>query len=278
MGMVVFVLGLLIAIDASTRLDGKYKGLRSFVLGILMVVPLYLAYKMGYFDQLGLVKEYVMRESAIQVALIEHMVLTLVAALVGLLLAVLMAYKAYKNTSIKRFVLGLSNGAQVIPTLSFLGLLMIPLTYLTLKFTFLKTLGISGIGFFPAFIVLTSYTLLPIVNQSIAGFETINTSVIQSAQSMGMSPKQVLYRIELPLALPSILSGFKVALIQTTANAILAGLVGGGGLGTLLFLGLAQSAPDLVTLSASYIVVIALILNGGLSLFIHLIEKRRGNL
>lgn len=276
MGFWLAIIGLFIIIDSGYRLDTNYNQKRSLLVFISLIIGMVLLIRMGYMDHIGLMKEYIIRQVPFIDALKTHMILTFVAAIVGLFFSVLMSYIAYKHKKYKKYLLLFTNGAQVIPTLSFLGLLMIPLTLLAKQFQFLKDLGISGIGFFPAFIVLTSYTLLPIVNQSIAGFESIDTQVIESAKAMGMTKLQLFERVELPLALPSILSGFKIALIQTTANAILAGLVGGGGLGALLFLGLAQSAPDLVTLSALSIVMIALILNALLSMMIGYIETRRG--
>lgn len=136
---------------------------------------------------------------------------------------------------------------------------MIPLTALSNHFPVLKTMGISGIGFFPAFIVLTLYTLLPITANAIAGFRSIPNSVLEAAQAMGMNRRQCFFKVELPMATPSLFAGFRIALVQTVGNCILAGLVGGGGLGTILFLGLAQSAPDLVTVASLMVVCIAVI-------------------
>ncbi len=147
------------------------------------------------------------------------------------------------------------NMAQVIPTLTFLGLVMIPLTGLAKALPFLKGFGISGIGFVPAYIVLTMYSLLPMTTNILAGYNSIDTSIIEAAKGIGMTPKQIHKKVELPLIFPYLYAGFGTAIVQTTGNTILAGLVGGGGMGAILFLGLAQSAPDLVLLGGALLVV-----------------------
>ncbi|MBN2794271.1 MAG: ABC transporter permease subunit [Clostridia bacterium] len=269
-------LGLMIVLDSSCHYDGNFQVNRLIgFLGIILFF-IFVMLNQGYFDQIGIIKEMHIRNEQYWIAVKGHLLLSLIASLMGLFIGVLLSYIGYKHKKYKKYFILVSNGAQVIPTLSFLGLLMIPLTLLAKKYAFLKVLGISGIGYFPALIVLTSYTLLPIINQSITGFETISRDVIISAEAMGMKPMEVFWRIEFPLALPGILSGFKIALVQSTANCILAGLVGGGGLGALLFLGLAQSASDLVALSALTVVMMAMILNGILSVVIGSMKKRKG--
>lgn len=276
LGFWLYLLGLVLILNNTCLIDGKSSPKRYLLLIILFVIGLIFMSGMGLFDTIGIVKELNIRIESYRKALLGHLILTLSASSLGLVLSVYASYISYKHDGYKRFFKFISNGAQVIPTLSMLGLLMIPLTFLAKQFPFLKSIGISGIGFFPAFLVLTSYTWLPIINQSLSGFDSIPRSVINSAEAMGMKASQVFWKVELPMALPSILSGFKVALIQTTANAVLAGLVGGGGLGALLFLGLAQSAVDLVSLSALSVVMIALLLNGILSVSIYTIEEKRG--
>ncbi len=192
----------------------------------------------------------------------------------GLVLSLLMSYGAYRNPGMERIVSTFANFAQVVPTLSLLGLVMIPLALLAKWHPFLREIGISGIGFFPSYIVLTVYTLLPITSNAIAGLASINPSIIEAGEGMGMSRWQMLRKIELPMALPAIYTGFRTALVQTVGNTILAGLVGGGGLGAILFLGLAQSAPDLVVVSSLMVVGLAVILNVGMTSLDTILKKR----
>ena len=77
---------------------------------------------------------------------------------------------------------------------------------------------------------------------------------MESARGMGMTESQILWKVQFPLSIKPMFAGFRLATLQAIGNCILAGLIGGGGLGSLIFLGLAQSAPDMV-LGASFMVV-----------------------
>lgn len=237
------------------------------------------AYKGGQLEAISLIRELYNKESRLMDELIRHMQLSLSASLTGLCLSLYLGTTAYVHPSRTRMVMGIVNMAQVIPTLTFLGLIMIPLTALSKVFPILKDFGVSGIGFLPAYLVLTMYALLPITTNVIAGYRSLDSSIQEAARGMGMTRRQIRYKIELPLIVPYIYTGYQTALVQTVGNAILAGLVGGGGLGAILFLGLAQSAPDLVILSALVVVVIAFTLKTILTGLLNLVmNQRKGDL
>ncbi len=231
-------------------------------LGILGVIIGYviIAYHMGLLDDLSIVREYTNKSGRIGDEMLRHMQLSLAASFTGLFLSLFLAGQAYRYPSRRGMVMSFVNMAQVIPTLTFLGLIMIPLTALAGAFPFLKNFGISGIGFIPAYIVLTMYAILPMTTNILAGYNSIDPDILQAAYGMGMTQKQVHRKVELPLVFPFLFSGFSTALVQTVGNTILAGLVGGGGIGAILFLGLAQSAPDFVILGALLVVSVALVL------------------
>ena len=100
---------------------------------------------------------------------------------------------------------------------------------------------------------------MPIVANAYAGFQQVDEAILSSAKGMGMTKTQIFTQVSFPLASPIILSGIQTALTQNIGNTILAGLVGGGGLGALIFLGLSQAAPDLVLLGTIPVVIMALI-------------------
>jgi osmoprotectant transport system permease protein len=124
---------------------------------------------------------------------------------------------------------------QVAPTLSLLGLIMIPLSLLSKQWPFLKDLGISGIGFAPAMIVLTLYALMPIVANAYAAFQQLDPAVIESAKGMGLTSRQILRQVALPLSSPVILSGIRTAFTQNIGNAILRDWLAVGDLEPLSF-------------------------------------------
>lgn len=226
-----------------------------------VMVGLSFFFAQGWLDAMSIMGELANQKTRIWNEFLRHMQLTLHAVLTGLILSFILGYGAYKKEWIERPVNLVANFFQVIPTLSLLGLIMVPLSLLAVAYPVLKALGINGIGYFPAYIVLTSYTLLPLTNHILAGFRSIPPQLLEGARGMGMTSSQVLYGIELPLALPAIYTGIRTALVQTVANTILAGLVGGGGLGALLFLGLAQSALDLVVVASLLVVLVSMSLN-----------------
>ena len=117
--------------------------------------------------------------------------------------------------------------------------------------------GIAGIGLAPAAIALVAYALMPVVAATLGGLDAIPAAVLEAADGMGMTPRQRLRRVALPLALPGILSGVRIVLVQTIGLAVIAGLVGGGGLGVFVFQGISQTAPDLVLLGALPTVALA---------------------
>lgn len=197
----------------------------------------------------------------------RHLKLSLLSVLVGLFLSFGLGIVAYRRRNFENVIFKLINFAQVVPTLSLLALFMIPLTYLSNQFQWVKAAGISGIGFAPAFIVLVLYSLLPITSNILTSLKGTQHEIMESARGMGMTEKQILWKVQFPLSVKPIFAGFRLATLQAIGNCILAGLIGGGGLGSLIFLGLAQSAPDMV-LGASFMVVAVaaiadLLLRGG---------------
>ncbi len=136
---------------------------------------------------------------------------------------------------------------------------MAPLAWMAVQMPALARAGISGVGMAPAVIALLLYALLPIVRSALAGFDQVPAEVVHAARAMGMSPRQVLWQVELPLALPVLLIGLRTAVVQTTGLAAVSALVGAGGLGQIMFDGLFSAANELVILGVVPIVVLAML-------------------
>jgi osmoprotectant transport system permease protein len=130
------------------------------------------------------------------------------------------------------------------------------------------------VGWAPAFVVLFLYALLPIAGNTFAALRSVAPEALDAARGMGMSRRQTFLRVQAPLALPVILAGIRTAFTANMGNAILAALVGGGGLGTLVFLGLAQAAPDLILLGALSTSALALAADRALALAFRLAVSR----
>ena len=126
----------------------------------------------------------------------------------------------------------------------------------------LQSWGVRGIGTAPALIALTLYALLPIVRNTYTGIKEVPNAAIEAGRGMGMSPAQILRRVELPLALPLINEGLRASLVLTIGIATVAFLIGAGGLGTFIQRGISQVVPDLILLGAIPVIILALALDG----------------
>jgi osmoprotectant transport system permease protein len=243
------VLGVLLAISSVPKAT-----LPTLVSGIIPIVLV----MTDQIPMIGIVKEYQNYKTTFNAEFVRHLTLAFSSGLIATLPGIFLGYWSYRYPRWAEGILSVVNLFQVAPTLSLLGLIMIPLSLLSKQFPILKSLGISGIGFAPAFIVLTLYALMPIVANAYAAFKQLDPHVLESAKGMGLTPRQILRQVSFPLASPIVLAGIRTAFTQNIGNAILAGLVGGGGFGAIIFLGLSQSATDLVLLGTLPVVVLAL--------------------
>ena len=227
----------------------------------------------GALDDLSLIKEYNIKKTQFRDNLRIHALLTLASVITGSLIAIPLGFLAYSKKSFEDKIMLPLSIIETIPSLSLFGILLVPLSGLG-KLPFFDALGVSGIGWAPAYIALTLYTLLPIGRNTLTGFYSVDKNIIEAAKGMGMSKGQILKKIELPLAFPVIFTGIRIAFIQTIGGAVLAGLVGGGGMGTFVFLGLGEASADLILLGVIPIVFFTVVLDYLLRSF----EKTMGGL
>ena len=168
----------------------------------------------------------------------EHVVLVATAVLAAFAVGAPAAIALALHARTRRWVLGVVNVIQTIPSLALFGVMLpIPL--------------IGGIGKRTAIIVLALYALLPIMRNMVVGILGVETGIRDSALAMGMTRQQILWRVEIPLALPTILAGLRIAIVSTIGTATIAAAIGGGGLGTFMFRGIATA--DLTTVLAGAI-------------------------
>jgi osmoprotectant transport system permease protein len=158
-------------------------------------------------------------------------------------------------------VFAVLNVIQTVPSIALFGLLMVPLALLAATFPALRQSGIGGIGMAPAVIALVLYSLLPVVRSTVAGLGQVPQPVVEAAAGMGMNGAQIFRKVELPIALPVFLSGVRIAAVQAVGLAVVAALIGAGGLGALVFQGLASGALDLVLLGVIPVVALAVVVD-----------------
>lgn len=266
-------LGMDMVIGGCLKGDEKYLIYRRAFYSILLLVIIYFLIN-GHLDNLSIMKEFFNRSHSFFRQVSRHFSLSLFSVLIGIIIGIPTGIMLYKERKINSTILFLINLGQTIPTLSLLGIIMVPLALLGQRSEFLRNIGISGVGFAPAFFVLTIYALFPIVHNTIAGLKMIDPDLVETASGLGMKSNQIFWKVQFPLSLPIILGGIRIAMTQSIGNTILAGLIGGGGLGSIIFLGLAQAAPDLILLGVIPLIAMAFILDSVISFFIIYYKKR----
>lgn len=132
-----------------------------------------------------------------------------------------------------------------------------------------------GFGFYPAIVALTIYGLLPIIENSIQGFKQIPISVLESAEGMGMSERQRLWSVELPLALPLIIAGIRVSMMINIGTATISATVGAKSLGTPIIAGLVNQNVAYVIQGSLLVALLALLFDRLFDLLLLFIKKSK---
>ncbi len=264
---------LLICADAINRLTPK--ALWRLLLNLqIWIVPVALLLG-GFFSELSLLKEYANRQDVFDDALSRHLLLLAGTLVPALLIGVPLGVLCYQRPAWQSSVFSVLNVIQTVPSVALFGLLIAPLAGLAKLFPWLGALGVSGIGMTPALIALVLYALLPLVRGVVAGLQQIPRNIIESAEGMGMSRRQIFWRAEVPLATPVLLRSLRVVCVQTIGMAVIAALIGAGGFGAIIFQGLLSSALDLVLLGVIPVIALAVMLDALFKLLISLLEAKR---
>jgi osmoprotectant transport system permease protein len=187
----------------------------------------------------------------------EHFVLVSVSMLIAIAIGVPLGILLTRKAPLRVWVLGFANIMQTVPSLALFGFLIpIPL--------------IGGIGKRTAIVALVLYALLPILRNTLVGILAVDAAVRESAVAMGMTGRQLLFDVELPLAARTILAGVRVATVTTIGTATIAAAIGGGGLGVFIFRGIASVDTTQILAGAIPAALLALLSDGGIGW----IEKR----
>jgi len=245
----------LLAADALTRLRlSPYARIALLAAVVLAAAVLLMS---GAWDGLSLMKEYANRADTFWLEAGRHVVLALgslaAATLAGLPLGIL----CHRVEALRAGVLNVLNIIQTIPSIALFGLLIAPLGWIALHVPGAAAIGIRGIGAAPAFVALFLYSLLPVVANTVVGLAGVPRDADDAARGIGMTDRQRLFGVELPLAFPVILTGIRIVLVQNIGLATIAALIGGGGFGVFVFQGIGQTAMDLVLLGAAPTVALA---------------------
>jgi osmoprotectant transport system permease protein len=177
----------------------------------------------------------------------QHLELVFVSSLItipaGLLFGIVVTRDEFRE--LLPLVNNLVNSGQTVPTIAIVAF-MAP---------------IIGFGFWPAIIALVAYGLLPVVRNTIAGLEAVDDFIIDSARGMGMTPMQILFQIELPIASSIIMAGIRTSMVINVGTATLGAFVGSGGLGTPIASGLSMTIDSFILLGAIPAAVLAILID-----------------
>lgn len=188
----------------------------------------------------------------------QHVWITLVAVsiitVVGLITGILMT----RNEFFANLVLAITNFLYTIPSIALFGILV----------TF------TGIGNKSAIIALIIYGLLPIIRSTYVGIKEVDKQIIESAIGMGSTGKQLLFRIQLPLALPVIMSGFRTMVIMTIALGSIASFIGAGGLGVAIYRGISTYYPEMIIAGSLLVALLAIFVDAMLQLLERRLTRR----
>lgn len=188
-----------------------------------------------------------MRDEILRLTL-QHVEIVLSAVAVGAAIAIPAGVAAHRSRAIRTPALVFSSALQTVPSLALFGFLI----------------PFIGIGRTAALVALVLYALLPIMRNTVAGLTSVDPNVTDSARAMGLKPLEILRYVELPLAVPTIFAGVRIAAVTTVGTATIAASIGGGGLGVFIFRGIATVDTDLLLAGAVPAAVFALLLDGGL--------------
>lgn len=180
----------------------------------------------------------------------EHLVLVGAAMLFAIAIGLPLGIVCSRSAWHRRWLLALANVMQTIPSLALFGFL-IPLQW------------VGGIGPRTVVVALVLYALLPILRNTYVGISGVDPAVCESAIAMGMTDRQLLWQVQLPLAARTILAGIRVATVTTIGTATIGAAVGGGGLGVFIFRGIASVDTEQILAGAVPAAIMAVIADGG---------------
>jgi len=188
----------------------------------------------------------------------EHIFLTFFSVVIAVLIALPLGIYLTKCRwkSVATVVLASAGIVQTVPGLALISFIV----------AIFALIALPTIGAVPALIALSFYALLPILRNTYTGIRQVDASSVEAALGMGMKPGQILLHVEMPLALPFIMAGIRIATVWTIGIATLCGLIGAGGLGDLIIKGLRSMQIDYLLAGTFPAAALALVFDGTLAL------------
>ncbi|XUM22436.1 ABC transporter permease/substrate-binding protein [Bradyrhizobium oligotrophicum S58] len=204
----------------------------------------------------------------------SHLRVSIAALALGIAVSFPLALVARNKPSMRNLLLGLASVVQTVPGLALLALfypLLLALAALSLRWF---GLSFSAFGFLPAVLALALYSMLPVLRNTITGLNGVDASLIEAAKGVGMTERQALTMVELPLALPVIMAGIRTAAVWVIGTATLSTPIGQTSLGNYIFAGLQTQNWVLVVFGCVAAAVLALAIDQLLALIEHGLRRR----
>jgi len=185
---------------------------------------------------------------------VEHLVISLTAIAMGAILGCALGFfiTGKGREGLAEGILYIAEIMMTVPSLALFGFAMLLLGHL----------GLNAIGFLPAVITLVVYGQLPILRNTYTAIREVDPAMMEAGKALGMSQRQLLFKVNLPLALPVIVAGLRNSMVLTIGIATIAALIGAGGLGVPIFRGLRNARMDLVIVGGFFVSVLALLADG----------------
>lgn len=200
----------------------------------------------NFIEQLNnFIEQLILKKSQILSLLIEHIELTIVAVLIAVVIGVPLGIMITRNKKVASGVIGIANLTQAIPSLAILGFLI----------------PVIGIGSAPSITMVVLYSMLPIIKNTYTGITNINPDMLEAAKGLGMTNGQTLRLIKIPLAMPVIMAGVRMAAVTAVGLMTIAAFVGAGGLGYLVFSGIQTVDNNLILFGAIPAAILALLID-----------------
>ncbi len=175
----------------------------------------------------------------------QHISLSFTAVGLACLVGIPTGFLIVNHKRASTIVMTIANIIQTIPSLAL----------------FAFSMPLFGIGTRPAIFALFLYALLPIIKNTMIGIHNVNPSTIRAARGMGMTPAQIMFQVEIPLAIPTIMAGVRIAAVTGIGIATIAPLIGAGGLGTIIYQGLGMGNQPMILSGAVFSAILALIVD-----------------
>lgn len=245
-----------VIVKCNGKINSNWKKNATVFLGIIIVIILFAS---GWMNKLSIMTEFFTRQDKFIECLIQHVNISAIVMVVSLIIGIPLGYLCYRYKAVDFIVMGFLNIVRSIPSIALIMVMVTPLSMLK-KIPFLAAMGVGAFGFAPVFCALLLYALFQIVNSMSGALKTIDLNLIKTAKAMGMTSSMIMYKVQIPLILPVVISGVRVAIISTFTAASLGSMVGFGGLGTFIRMGSGGAvALDMILLGAVPIMIMIFI-------------------